>query len=342
VQVAPTMYKSFNLNSYNLNKIPYLCTLKIEGMSTGIKMFAGDATKELGSKIAQTYGLPLGAVTVTHFSDGEFQPSFEETVRGQDVFIIQSTFPPSDNLFELLLMIDAAKRASARKIIAVMPYFGFARQDRKDKPRVAIGAKLVANMLMAAGVDRIMTMDLHADQIQGFFEVPVDHLYASTIFYPEMEKLNTGNLILAAPDAGGAKRANSYAKRLDTGLALCHKSRKKANEVAEMTVIGDVEGKDVIIVDDMCDTAGTLTKSADLFMEKGAKSVRAFCTHAVLSGPAYDRIENSRLTELIVTDTIPLKKHSDKIRVVSVADLFSDVIQKMVNNESISSHFIIS
>jgi ribose-phosphate pyrophosphokinase len=239
-------------------------------------------------------------------------------------------------------MVDAAKRASARKIIAVIPYFGFARQDRKDKPRVAIGAKLVANMLMAAGVDRLMTMDLHADQIQGFFEVPVDHLYASTIFFPELEKLDNGNLIMAAPDAGGAKRANSYAKKLNTSLAICHKQRKRANEVAEMTVIGDVEGKDVIIIDDMCDTAGTLTKAADLFMEKGAKSVRAFCTHAVLSGPAFERIENSQLTELIVTDTIPLKQKSDKIRVLSVADLFSDVIRRMVNNQSISSHFIIS
>jgi ribose-phosphate pyrophosphokinase len=250
--------------------------------------------------------------------------------------------PPADNLFELLLMIDAARRASARKIIAVIPYFGFARQDRKDKPRVAIGAKLIANMLMAAGVDRVITMDLHADQIQGFFEVPVDHLYASTIFYPEMEALNNGNLIMAAPDAGGAKRANSYAKKLDTGLAICHKQRKKANEVAEMTVIGDVSGKDVILIDDMCDTAGTLTKAADLFMEKGAKSVRAFCTHAVLSGPAYERIENSALTELIVTDTIPLKKQSDKIRVVPVDSLFSDVIRRLINNQSISSHFIIS
>jgi ribose-phosphate pyrophosphokinase len=276
------------------------------------------------------------------FSDGEFQPSFEETVRGQDVFIIQSTMPPSDNLFELLLMVDAAKRASARKIIAVIPYFGFARQDRKDKPRVAIGAKLVANMLMAAGVDRLMTMDLHADQIQGFFEVPVDHLFASTIFLDELNKLNNGNLIMAAPDAGGAKRANSYAKKLDVGLAICHKQRKKANEVAEMTVIGDVAGKDVILIDDMCDTAGTLTKAADLFIEKGAKSVRAFCTHAVLSGPAYDRINASKLTELIVTDTIPLRQHSDKIRVVTVADLFADVIRRMVNNESISSHFVIS
>lgn len=311
-------------------------------MSIGVKIFSGRASSDLAGRIAASYGIELGDVKVQEFSDGEFQPSFEETVRGQDVFIVQSTMPPSDNLFELLLMIDAAKRASARKIIAVIPYFGFARQDRKDKPRVAIGAKLVANMLMAAGVDRLITMDLHADQIQGFFEVPVDHLYGSTIFFKEMEKLNNGNLILAAPDAGGAKRANSYAKKLDVGLALCHKQRKKANEVAEMTVIGDVEGKDVILVDDMCDTAGTLTKAADLFMEKGALSVRAFCTHAVLSGPAYERIENSRITELIVTDTIPLKRQSDKIRVVPVNDLFSDVIKRLVNNQSISSHFIIS
>lgn len=311
-------------------------------MSIGVKIFSGRASQRLAEQIATSYGVSLGDVKVMEFSDGEFQPSFEETVRGQDVFIVQSTMPPSDNLFELLLMVDAAKRASARKIIAVIPYFGFARQDRKDKPRVAIGAKLVANMLMAAGVDRLMTMDLHADQIQGFFEVPVDHLFASTIFFPEMEKLNNGNLIMAAPDAGGAKRANSYAKKLDTGLAICHKQRKKANEVAEMTVIGDVAGKDVILIDDMCDTAGTLTKAADLFMEKGAKSVRAFCTHAVLSGPAFERIENSKLTELIVTDTIPLSQKSDKIRVLSVADLFSDVIRRMVNNQSISSHFIIS
>lgn len=311
-------------------------------MSIGVKIFSGRATKELANKIANSYGIPLGNVIVTDFSDGEFQPSFEETVRGQDIFIVQSTMPPTDSLFELLLLIDAAKRASARKIIAVIPYFGFARQDRKDKPRVAIGAKLVANMLMAAGVDRVMTMDLHADQIQGFFEVPVDHLFASTIFFSEMEKFNTGNLIMAAPDAGGTKRANTYAKKLDVGLAICHKSRQKANEVAEMTVIGDVEGKDVILVDDMCDTAGTLTKAADLFIEKGALSVRAFCTHAVLSGPAYERIENSKLTELIVTDTIPLKQQSSKIRVLTVADLFSDVIKRLVSNQSISSHFIIS
>ncbi len=310
-------------------------------MSVEVKIFSGRATSELAAKIASSYGISLGNVIVTDFSDGEFQPSYEETVRGNDVLIIQSTMPPSDNLFEMLLMIDAAKRASARKIIAVLPYFGFARQDRKDKPRVAIGAKLVANMLMAAGVDRVMTMDLHADQIQGFFEVPVDHLYASTIFFEEMKKFDTGNLILAAPDAGGTKRANSYAKKLDVGLAICHKSRKKANEIAEMTVIGDVSGKDVILVDDMCDTAGTLTQAADLFIEKGALSVRAFCTHAVLSGPAYERIANSKITELIVTDTIPLKQKSSKIRVLTVADLFADVIHNVVNNESISSHFII-
>jgi ribose-phosphate pyrophosphokinase len=311
-------------------------------VSFGIKIFTGRASHQLAQNIANCHGTKLGNVKVNVFSDGEFQPSFEETVRGQDVFLVQSTMPPSDNLFELLLMVDAAKRASARKIIAVIPYFGFARQDRKDKPRVAIGAKLVANMLMSAGVDRVMTMDLHADQIQGFFEVPVDHLYASTLFLKEIEKLDVENVVMAAPDAGGAKRANSYAKKLNTGLALCHKHRKKANEIAEMTVIGDVSGKDVIIIDDMCDTAGTLTTSADLFMSKGARSVRAFCTHAVLSGPAYERINNSQLTELVVTDTIPLTQKSDKIRVISVADLFADVIKRVINNESISPHFVIS
>jgi len=308
----------------------------------GVKIFAGRSSEALAAKVADSFGVKLGDVKVSVFSDGEFQPSFEETVRGQDVFIVQSTMPPTENLFELLLLVDAARRASARKIITVIPYFGFARQDRKDKPRVAIGAKLVANMLMAAGVDRIMTMDLHADQIQGFFEVPVDHLYASTLFLGEIAKLDTSNLVVAAPDAGGAKRANSYAKSLNCGLALCHKHRKKPNEIAEMTVIGDVDGKDVIIIDDMCDTAGTLTTAADLLIEKGAKSVRAFCTHAVLSGPAYERIENSKLTELIVTDTIPQSRKSDKIRVITVADLFGDVIKRLINNESISSHFVIS
>jgi ribose-phosphate pyrophosphokinase len=312
-------------------------------MSIAVKIFAGRNSQKLGEDIARSFGISLGNVIVSEFSDGEFQPSFEETVRGQDVFIVQSTTPPSDNLMELLLMVDAAKRASARKIIAVMPYFGYARQDRKDKPRVAIGAKLVANMLMAAGVNRVITMDLHADQIQGFFEVPVDHLYASTLFHPEIEKIaEGGNMVMAAPDAGGAKRANSYAKRLEVGLALCHKQRKEANVIAKMTVIGDVEGKDVVLVDDMIDTAGTLTKAADLFMEMGAKSVRAFCTHAVLSGPAYERIENSKITELIVTDTIPLKKQSPKIRVIKTGALFGDVIKHLVQNESISQHFLIS
>ena len=310
-------------------------------MSSGVKIFSGRATTVLANKIALTYGKNLGDMQVTQFSDGEFEPSFEETVRGQDVFLVQSTMPPTENLFELLLLIDAAKRASANSVVAVIPYFGFARQDRKSKPRVAIGAKLVANMLETAGVDRIMTMDLHADQIQGFFEIPVDHLYASTIFLPYLQTIDTGNLIMAAPDAGGAKRANSYAKKLDLGLAMCHKQRKVANEVAEMTVIGDVTGKDVILVDDMVDTAGTLTKAADLFMEKGAKSVRAFCTHAVLSGPANERIENSSLLELVVTDSIPLKKESKKIKVLSVAQLYADVMKSLVKHESISEHFII-
>ncbi|MDX1348785.1 MAG: ribose-phosphate pyrophosphokinase [Putridiphycobacter sp.] len=311
-------------------------------MSAGVKIFSGRATKKLAEKIALSFGKNLGNVMVTEFSDGEFEPSFEETVRGQDVFLIQSTMPPTENLFELLLMIDAARRASAKSVVAVIPYFGFARQDRKSKPRVPIGAKMVANMLRSTGVDRIMTMDLHADQIQGFFEIPVDHLYASTIFIPYLQSIDTGNLIMAAPDAGGAKRANSYAKKLNLGLAMCHKQRKVANEVAEMTVIGDVRGKDVILVDDMVDTAGTLTKAADLFMQNGALSVRAFCTHAVLSGPAIERIENSALTELIVTDSIPLKKDCSKIKVLSVAQLYADVMKSMVNHESISSHFIIS
>lgn len=312
-------------------------------MSKGVKIFAGRATHDFGELTAEAYGVPLGNVVVEVFSDGEFQTSFEETVRGQNVFIVQSTTPPTDNLMELLLMVDAAKRASANKIIAVIPYFGYARQDRKDKPRVAIGAKLVANMLMAAGVDRLMTMDLHADQIQGFFEFPVDHLYASTVFFPEIKEMaENSDVIMAAPDVGGAKRANSYAKKLDLGLALCHKQRRVANEIAEMTVIGDVKGKDVVLVDDMIDTAGTLTTAADLFMDQGAKSVRAFCTHAVLSGPAYERIEKSKITELIVTDTIPLKKQSDKIRVVSVAPLFAGIINSLMNDQSISKHFIIS
>ena len=311
-------------------------------MSTGVKFFAGRASTDLAQKIAASYGQELGEVQVSQFSDGEFQVSFEETVRGQEVFIVQSTFPPTENLFELLLLIDAAKRASAKRIIAVMPYFGFARQDRKDKPRVAIGSKLVANLLGAAGVSRVMTMDLHADQIQGFFEIPVDHLFGSSVFIPYVESLNLPNLVMAAPDTGGTKRANAYAKHLDVDLAICYKQRKKANEVHSMTVIGDVKGKDVLIVDDMIDTAGTLTKAAGMMMDHGANSVRAICTHPVLSGPAYQRIEDSALIELIVTDSIPLKQESSKIKVLSVADLYAEVIQKVASNESISSHFIIA
>ncbi|MBL1232227.1 MAG: ribose-phosphate pyrophosphokinase [Flavobacteriales bacterium] len=305
-----------------------------------VKLFAGRASMELANKIADSYGIPLGNVIINTFSDGEFQPSFEESVRGSDVFIIQSTFPPADNLMELLMMIDAAKRASARRIVAIIPYFGLARQDRKDKPRVPIGAKLVANMLAAAGVTRIMTMDLHADQIQGFFEVPVDHLFASTIFIPYIKSLNLENLTMASPDMGGTKRANAYAKFLHAEVAVCYKQRKKANVIEDMFLIGDVEGKDVIIVDDMVDTAGTLVKAAAIMKEKGALSVRAIATHPILSGEAYERIENSELTELIVTDSIPLSQQSSKIKVLSVADLFSHIIKKVFNHESISESFI--
>lgn len=309
-------------------------------MSSKVKIFSGAATKDLALKIAKSYGIDLGKASISTFSDGEFQPSLEESVRGADVFIIQSTVPPTDNLFELLLMVDAAKRASARRIVAVIPYFGFARQDRKDSPRVPIGSKLVANMLTAAGVTRVVTMDLHADQIQGFFEVPVDHLYASAISIPFIKELNLPNLIMASPDMGGSKRAYAYAKHLQTEVVVCYKQRKEANKIEQMFLIGDVVGKDVLLVDDMIDTAGTLTKAADIMMEKGANSVRAFCTHAILSGEAYNRIENSQLTELIVTDTIPLKHESKKIRVLSVADLFAKVIYKVHNYESISGYFI--
>ena len=310
-------------------------------MSSSVKIFSGTASKYLAEEIAKSFGIPLGEVSVLRFSDCEFQPSFEETVRGDYVFIVQSTFPPTENLFELLLLIDAARRASAKSIIAVIPYFGFARQDRKDKPRVSIGSKLVANLLTAAGVDRIVTMDLHADQIQGFFEVPVDNLFASTIFLPYLKNMGIEDLVIAATDTGGTKRANAYAKFLNVDLAISYKQRKVANEIENMTVIGEVEGKNIVLVDDIIDTAGTLTKAADIMMDMGAKSVRAFITHGVLSGPAYDRIEKSKLKELIVTDTIPLKKQSDKIKVISVADLFASVLNGVVNYESISSHFIV-
>jgi ribose-phosphate pyrophosphokinase len=308
-----------------------------------IKFFTGRNSRYLSEKIAQSFGIELGKSSVMVFSDGEFSTAYDESVRGSTVFIIQSTFPPTDNLFELLLMVDAAHRASAYKVVAVLPYFGWARQDRKDRPRVAIGAKLVANLLCAAGVDRVMTMDLHADQIQGFFDVPVDHLYASSIFVPYIKSLNLDNIAIAAPDMGGAKRANAYSRFLDATLVICHKNRDRANQVGDMTAIGDVEGKNVIILDDMIDTAGTITKAADMMMAKGALSVRAVATHAVLSGPAYERIAESKIIELVVTDTIPLCKDKDisKIKVLTVADLFADVINKVYNYQSISTNFII-
>ncbi len=299
-----------------------------------------DELNIIGAKTGEKYH--LGASEVTKFSDGEFVPSFTDSVRGATVFILQSTFPPTENLMELLLTIDAAKRASADKVIAVMPYFGWARQDRKDKPRVSIGAKLVANLLTAAGVDRIMTCDLHADQIQGFFDLPVDHIYASKVFIPYLRSLNIENLAIAAPDMGGAKRANAYAKELACPVIICHKSRERANVVASITAIGEVEGKNVVIVDDLIDTAGTLVKAAEVLMDKGAASVRACATHAVLSGPAYDRINNSCLKEVFVTDTIPLKDGADtsKIRVVSMAETFAAIIRKVYNYEPISTEFI--
>ena len=309
-------------------------------ITSPLKIFSGTSSRYLSEKIAASYGTDLGKTSLLKYSDGEYQPIYEETVRGATVFIIQSTSQPTDNLFELLLMIDAAHRASAYKIVAVIPYFGFARQDRKDKPRVSIGAKLVANLLTAAGISRVMTMDLHADQIQGFFDLPVDHLYASSIFVPYINSLNLDDLIIASPDMGGTKRANSYSKFLKAPMVICHKSREKANVVGELTVIGDVRDKNVIIMDDIIDTAGTLTMAADMMLEKGAKSVRAFVTHPVLSGPAYERIEKSNITELIVTDTIPLTQQCDKIHVLSVASVFANVIRKVYNHQSISSNFV--
>lgn len=309
-------------------------------MESQVRLFSGIASEVLAQKIADSYGRTLGKVSHYRFSDGELQVSYEESIRGQSVFIIQSTMPPADNLMEMLLLIDAAKRASARHIVAVIPYFGYARQDRKDQPRVAIGAKLVADMLAVAGATRVMTMDLHADQIQGFFNVPVDHLYASTIFHPYIQSLNLENLTIAAPDMGGSKRANTYAKHLKAELVICYKQRAKANVVESMTAIGDIEGRNIVLVDDLVDTGGTLCKAGDMMMDRGALSVRAICTHPVLSGKAYENIEKSKLTELIVTDTIPLTQTSKKIKVLSVADLFAKVISSVHNYESISSNFI--
>jgi len=308
-------------------------------MAQEVKIFSGRATRYLAENIAHSFGIKLGEVMVTVFKDGEFTTSYEENLRGNDVYIVQSTFPPAANLFELLLLVDAAKRASARQITAVIPYFGFARQDRKDKPRVPISAKLIANLLTAAGVQRLITIDLHADQIQGFFDLPVDHLYASSIFVPYIETLNLPNLMFASPDTGGTRRAASYAKALNTGFVICYKQRSKANTVESMSLIGDVRGKDVILLDDIIDTAGTITKAARIMIDSGASSVRAFCTHPILSGEAYELIEKSPFTEVVVTDTIPVKQESPKIKVLSTASLLADVIKRAHNYESISSLF---
>ncbi len=304
------------------------------------KIFACTQSMELGKKIAKAYGMELGKIVTSRYSDGEFQPSYEESIRGTRIFIIGSTHPGPENLMEMLLMIDAAKRASARHITAVMPYFGWARQDRKDKPRVPIAAKLVAKMLETAGATRIITMDLHADQIQGFFEKPVDHLFASTLFLPYLKNLGLENLTIASPDMGGSKRAYAYSKALESDVVVCYKQRAKANVISHMELIGDVDGKNVVLVDDMVDTAGTLTKAADLMMERGAISVRAITTHGLLSGNAYEKIEKSKLKELIITDSIPIEIKSNKVRVLECAQLFADVMHRVHNNTSISSKFL--
>ena len=306
-------------------------------MSTKVNIFAGRASKPLVEKICAIYGKKPGIVDVAEFSDGEFQPSFEDNIRGDDVFIVQSTFAPAENILELLMMIDAAKRASASKIIAVIPYFGYARQDRKDKPRVSIASKLHANLLSAAGVSRLITIDLHADQIQGFFDVPVDHLYASSIFIPYIRQMNLPNLVIASPDTGGTRRANAYAKILHTEMVTCYKQRIGPNVIGDMVLLGDVEGKDVVLIDDIIDTGGTIIKAAQLMVDNGATSVRAFATHAVLSGKAYEKIKNSVFDEVVLTDTIPLKQECDKITVLTAANLLADVIRRVHKNKSISS-----
>ena len=306
-----------------------------------IKVFSGTKSHYMAEEICRDLGCELGKMNIQYFADGEFEVSFEESIRGCEVYLVQSTFPNTDNLMELLLMIDAAKRASADSIIAVMPYFGWARQDRRDKPRVSIAAKLVADLLTTAGVDRVITMDLHADQIQGFFDIPVDHLYASSVFIPYIQSLKLENLVIASPDVGGAKRANSYAKYLNVPLVLCHKQRAKANVVAQMTVIGDVKDKDVILIDDMVDTAGTITKAADLMMANGARSVRALCSHAIMSDPASERIDNCALTEMMFTNSIPFNKNCKKATILSVARLFADTIRRVHTHESISSQYLI-
>ena len=308
---------------------------------TPFLVFSGTNSRYLAEKICNSLGCPLGQMNIQHFADGEFEVSFEESIRGCEVFLVQSTFPNTDNLMELLLMIDAAKRASAKSIIAVVPYFGWARQDRKDKPRVSIAAKLVADLLSTAGIDRLITMDLHADQIQGFFDVPVDHLYASSCFIPYIQSLKLENLVIATPDVGGAKRANSYAKYLNAPLVLCHKQRAKANVVENMTIIGDVKDKEVVLVDDMVDTAGTITKAANLMIENGAKSVRALASHAIMSDPASKRVDESALVEMIFTDSIPFTKECKKATIISISELFAETINRVHNNESISSSYLI-
>ena len=304
-------------------------------------VFSGTKSKYLAEKICASLGCPLGNLVITHFADGEFSVSYEESIRGRDVFLVQSTFPSSDNLMELLLMIDAAKRASARTINAVVPYFGWARQDRKDKPRVSIGAKLVADIMSVAGIDRLITMDLHADQEQGFFDVPVDHLYASTVMLPYIKSLNLENLVIAAPDIGGSKRASTYAKYLDCPLVLCNKSRVKANEVDSMQIIGEVQNADVVIIDDMVDTAGTITKAANLMIENGARSVRAIASHCVMSDPASERVLDSALDEMVFTDSIPYSNRCAKVKQITVADMFAETIRRVVENKSISSQYLI-
>ncbi len=304
-------------------------------------VFSGTNSRYLAEKICVSLGCELGNLVITKFADGEFSVSYEESIRGRDVFLVQSTFPNSDNLMELLLMIDAAKRASARSINAVIPYYGWARQDRKDKPRVSIGAKLVADMLSVAGIHRLITMDLHADQEQGFFNIPVDHLYASSVMLPYIKSLNLENLVIAAPDVGGSKRASAYAKYLECPLVLCNKTRRKPNEVASMQIIGDVKDANVIVVDDMVDTAGTITKAADLMMENGARSVRAIASHGVMSGPASERVQNSALTEMVFTDSIPYSNRCAKVKQLSIADLVAETIRRVEDNESISSQYLI-
>ena len=304
-------------------------------------VFSGTASRYLAEKICEELQCPLGNLTVTRFADGEFEVCYEESIRGRDVFLVQSTFPNSDNLMELLLMIDAAKRASARSICAVVPYFGWARQDRKSKPRVSIGAKLVADLLSVAGIDRLMTMDLYADQEQGFFNVPVDHLYASTVVLPYIQSLNLDKLCIATPDVGGSKRAASYAKYLDCPMVLCNKSRKKANEVADMQIIGDVKGMDVVLVDDIVDTAGTITKAADLIMQHGARSVRAVASHCIMSGPADERVQNSALEEMVFTDSIPYRGTCPEVKEISVSGMLAETIRRVMDNESISSQYLI-